>query len=139
MLVFLLKNVVFNDFDCVPDVNGYASVVWLCVALRCSGVVAVVKLNKVEFGGYGCVSEIDDAVLSLPDVVSSNVDNTVAREFCFVEVIEPNGIDCDCVGKNDVFSFVELIDVIGGLECNVLFENVDTCDAVVFTVVETIG
>lgn len=57
---------------------------------------------------------------------------------CF-EVMEPKGIDCDCVGKNDVFVLVELIDVIGGLECNVLFENVDTCDAVVFPVVETIG
>lgn len=53
--------------------------------------------------------------------------------------MEPKGIDCDCVGKNDVFVLVELIDVIGGLECNVLFEKVDTCDAVVFPVVETIG
>lgn len=53
--------------------------------------------------------------------------------------MEPKGIDCDCVGKNDVFVLVELIDVIGGLECNVLFKNVDTCAAVVFTVVETIG
>lgn len=41
--------------------------------------------------------------------------------------------------KNDVFVLVELIDVIGGLECNVLFENVDPCDVVVFPVVETIG
>lgn len=53
--------------------------------------------------------------------------------------MEPIGIDCDCVDKNDVFVLVELIDVIGGLECNVLFEKVDTCDAVVFPVVETIG
>lgn len=60
------------------------------------------------------------------------------RVVCF-EVLESKGIDCDCVGKNDVFVLVELIDVIGGLECNVLFENVDTCAAVVFTVVETIG
>lgn len=28
VLVLLLKNAVFNDFDCVPDVIGYASVVW---------------------------------------------------------------------------------------------------------------
>lgn len=139
VLVFLLKNVVFNDFDCVLDVNGYVLVVWLCVVLRCSGVVVVVKLNKVEFGGYGCVSEIDDVVLLLLDVVLSNVDNIVVREFCFVEVMELNGIDCDCVGKNDVFFFVEFIDVIGGLECNVLFENVDMCDVVVFIVVEIIG
>lgn len=53
--------------------------------------------------------------------------------------MESKGIDCDCVGKNDVFSFVELIAVIGALECNVIFENVDTCDAVVFPAVETIG
>lgn len=53
--------------------------------------------------------------------------------------MEPKGFDCDCVGKNDVFVLVELVDVIGGLEWNVLFENVDTCAAVVFTVVETIG
>lgn len=65
MLVLLLKNAVFNDFDCVPDVIGYASVVWSCVALRCSGVVGVVKLNEVEFGGYSFVSEIVDVALLL--------------------------------------------------------------------------
>lgn len=53
--------------------------------------------------------------------------------------MEPKGINCDCVGKNDVFSLVELIAVIGALECSVLFEIVDMCDAVVFSVVETIG
>lgn len=57
---------------------------------------------------------------------------------CF-EVMELKGIDCDCVGKNDVFVLVEFIDVIGGLKCNVLFENVDMCDVVVFFVVEIIG
>lgn len=65
MLVLLLKNVVFNEFDCVLDVIGYASVVWYCVALKCSGVVAVVKLNEVEFGGYSFVSEIVDVALLL--------------------------------------------------------------------------
>lgn len=55
---------------------------------------------------------------------------------CF-EVMEPKGIACD--GKNDVFVLVKLIDVNGGLECNVLFENVDSCDVVVFPVVETFG
>lgn len=65
VLVLLLKNVVFNDFDCVLDVIGYVLVVWLCVVLRCSGVVGVVKLNEVEFGGYSFVSEIVDVVLLL--------------------------------------------------------------------------
>lgn len=53
--------------------------------------------------------------------------------------MELKGIDCDCVGKNDVFVLVEFIDVNGGLECNVLFENVDMCDVVVFFVVEIFG
>lgn len=53
--------------------------------------------------------------------------------------MELKGIDCDCVGKYDVFVLVEFIDVIGGLECNVLFENVDMCVVVVFIVVEIIG
>lgn len=85
------------------------------------------------------MSEIGDAALSLPDVVWSNVDKTVAREFCFDEVMKLKGIDCGCVGKNDVFSLVELIAVIGALECSVLFGIVDMCDAVVFPVIETIG
>lgn len=40
--------------------------------------MALVKLNEVEFGGYECVSEIDDEALSLSDV-ESDVCATVAR------------------------------------------------------------
>lgn len=98
--------------------------------------MALVKLNVVEFGVYDCVSEMDDAALSLSDV-ESDVRATVAREVC-LEVMEEE-MDCDCVTKYDVNFVVELIVVSGAVEFHVLFENFDTCNTVLFPLVEAVG
>lgn len=98
--------------------------------------MALVKLNEVEFGGYECVSEIDDEALSLSDV-ESDVCATVAREVCLGEVVEKE-MDCDCVTKYDVNFLVELSAVSVAVEFNVLFENFAIFDTVAFPVVEAV-
>lgn len=55
------------------------------------------------------------------------------------EVIEPKGIECDCVSKDNIFVLVELSAVGGVAECNVYFENVDTGDEVAYPLVERFG